>query len=134
MLTEKQAEKMMGRCVHFNGVLNDCCDAGVSYEPFTGSLPCLKTFDQGRHLCEKRRWRTRAEVEAEHAEHESHTAKFALALPLVSECKAVTYGGGDSSFIKACPVCGGVLRIQIARCNLHARVHCSTDGCVRWIE
>lgn len=133
-LTEKQAEQAMSSCSHFNGIQNQCCKAGVSFAQFTGSLPCLKFTDKGTFTCDKRRWHTREEVEAEHAAMDAFTDLLRKVQPVVVECKKITRSGGVASFSKECPVCGALLRIEIARSNLHARVHCATDGCARWIE
>lgn len=133
-LTEKQAEQAMSSCSHFNGIQNECCKAGVSFAQFTGSLPCLKFTDKGTFTCDKRRWHTREEVEAEHAAFEAYTELLSKVQPIVNECRIAAAQRNVTSHSKNCPVCGGMLRIEIARSNLHARVHCSTDGCARWIE
>lgn len=133
-LSPSQIAIACSKCAHFNGIQNDTCEAGVSYEPFRGSLPCLKQFDKGLHVCTSRRWITAEEAQAEHAEAEKAIARMNLALPLVSLFKAITRDGGASSFSEPCPACQGTLRVQIARSNLHARVCCTTPGCIQWIE
>lgn len=133
-LTDKEAKHVMSSCRHFNGIQNDCCEAGVSFNQFTGSLPCLKFTDKGTFTCDKRQFHTREEVEDEHAAMEAYIALLQRVQPVVSECKAITRSGGVSSFSRVYPVCGAALRIEVARINLHARVHCATDGCARWIE
>jgi len=133
-LTDQQAEKAMSSYSHFNGIQNDCCKAGVRFAQFTGSLPSLKFTDKGTFTCDKRRWHTREEVEAEHALMEDYLALISKVMPSVIECKKITRAGGDTSFIRKCPVCDAELHIEVSRHNFHARVHCFTDGCARWIE
>ena len=121
----------MARCVHFTGLNNDACNAGVDYgtlKPYD-SLPCLPKFDKGKCHCVKRRLLTRAEAEAEHAEIEAWDAKLNLILPLIESMR----GNGSHFSRDICPICQGMVEIRIAP-NGHARVNCDTAGCAQWIE
>ncbi|WP_395735185.1 hypothetical protein, partial [Prosthecobacter sp.] len=88
----------MSSCSHFNGIQNECCKAGVSFAQFTGSLPCLTFPDKGTFTCDKRRWHTREEVEAEHAAMDAFTDLLRKVQPVVVECKKITRSGGVASF------------------------------------
>lgn len=130
-LTEKQAAIAMARCVYFNGLNNDACNAGVAYESLKpyDSMPCLPKFDKGLCHCIQRRLLTREEAEAEHAEHEAWNDKLNLILPLIEAMRS----RGSTLSRDVCPICQGMVEIRIAP-NGHARVNCDTEGCAQWIE
>lgn len=85
-------DQIKGRCVHFNGVQNRTCEAGVAYDLFrrkdeagtqTHSMPCLRFLHErsaegGRPIapCELLRWPTDEEVAAEVAESDEALAAF----------------------------------------------------------
>lgn len=139
--------KKKGKCVHYNGTVNDCCDAGVNYQSLTdgkpgwgNKLPCgLRAVVEAEKVtCEKFQEPTDAEIaEDEAAMKESHR-KMMLTLPLVSAMKARHLNGkkfrsGEEKI--TCPACGtGELHMAISGYNGHTQGRCSTQGCVAWIE
>lgn len=94
-------------CRHYNGVaLNATCKAGVTYSDVATDGTPLKTypcFDPTCDTCPKREYRTRAEVEAEHAQIQA----------FIDKSQALWTGQSNE-----CPYCGAeVLTMrQIRRC------------------
>lgn len=130
-------DQIMARCVHFTGLGEEQCAAGVRYERFENApgFPCLKKFDHGGHTCEQRRWTTQEEAEAILARHAVLEAKMAKATAVVNRCKEDFEQTQQTAFEEPCPACfDGRLRINIASSNGHAWVRCSTPDCVRWQE
>lgn len=137
---KERAKELQCKCLHFNGVQNETCRAGVAYKSFTGGLPCLK-FDNRKSdtwgKCEKHKLPTDAEAlemamkrQAELEKVLGNMAKVAVVLdPIRTE-----YKGKDGRGELECPCCGSVLRWSIAAYNGHMRVHCAGKDCVSWIE
>jgi len=143
-----------GTCKHFNGNMNECCDAGVKYSDVTpgppeaaGSWirrPCMSvagnphrgkvianTGPQG--TCEKREEPTDAEIR-EHEEYiEKRTQMIMKTLPLIGKIKK-EHKGENWKGTEECPVCGGVLYLTHAACNGHVWGKCETNDCVGWME
>lgn len=137
-------EQKSNRCVHFNGIQNDACRAGVSYETFRKErvagkdwMPCLKDAAGDCVHCEQRRWPTAEEVEAELAEDEKHFAKMmagANAVCTDAANRGFKKGNGGVGVV-TCPVCnGGLIRYSVSAYNGHRHAKCTTDGCVCFME
>ena len=128
----------MGRCVHFNGLMNDRCAAGVCYAdvkpapPVRGplALPCF-ALDDNAAPCEHQRFPTREE--AEEYERETH-ARFERMMGARKRIVEVTSGRRGVSGTTDCPVCGKRLGYSVAGNNGHIWAKCETEGCVAWIE
>lgn len=132
-MTRSQIQHAQQTCRHFNGTRNDRCEAGEVYAHFARGIPCITRFGSPE-TCAKFCAPTEAEVIAEHERKENEMAEIhrqtGAVLPLLVAAK--TQGAGRYSY--DCPACGkGTLRVSVAP-NLHARVCCTTDGCVNWIE
>lgn len=81
-------EQIAGKCVHFTGVGNETCEAGVRYEDVRdedraprSKYPCLrKRTRKGERnppdTCPKRRWPTEEEVEQMTEEREAMFEEF----------------------------------------------------------
>jgi hypothetical protein len=55
---------LVRKCIHFNGVMNECCRAGVKYEDVSKNrqFPCLS--EEGAVHCEKSQYPTPEEAKA----------------------------------------------------------------------
>ena len=135
-------EQIGGRCVHFNGVLNKACEAGVPYDRFRESpkygtskewLPCLR--DGECVECDKRRWPTEAEVAAEVEEIRGTTERTMKAMAVIAaDAKARNLGiDNGGSGVVPCPVCGGQISYLVAALNGHFAASCSGQDCVGFI-
>ena len=72
----------MNRCIHFNGVQHDVCDAGVNYHGLMGSetgcfahMPCFND-EKSTVVCPKRQFPSREEAEKDVTESDARIAKF----------------------------------------------------------
>lgn len=132
-------EQIAGRCVHFNGIQNKACEAGVNYDQFAGKLPCLKSrlfSGQNRpaaHPCDKQQFPSDEQVAKELAEHAAAEEKFMKLTPLLREMKAKHRKTGFSGVVE-CPVCKGKLSLGVSSYNGHTRGKCETKDCLAWIE
>ena len=130
------------KCVHFNGVQNKVCEAGVSYSTFEGKkFPCLGNAfpNDVRPVaeCDSRQPHTREESEAREAEIDAALNRGRIAVPAAHEhAKASGLGQGHGGYGElACPICKiGTLRYSVAGYNGHMHAACTTDKCVSWME
>lgn len=129
-------EQIFGRCVHFNGVQNTECRAGVVYGSFRGDrLPCLRSSVTSA-TCEKLRFPTEEDVAARVAAFESGHSRFGRALQVVQAdmvARGLRKGRGGQGQV-VCPICSGALAYSVASCNGHVHGRCATDGCVWWMQ
>lgn len=57
-------------CRHFNGLMNDRCEANIAYKPFKGNMPCLPKYvptDTPANSCPSFELYTEAEIDAQEA-------------------------------------------------------------------
>lgn len=111
------------KCIHFTGIMNECCAAGVKYsdvrvgKPY--EFPCIGTGGE----CSKRKLRTPAEVEKHIKDLEdlaaSQIAMYVLAKSHFAKTKERT--------AKIQCVCGGQMTYAVAS-NNHIRAKCPTCG------
>lgn len=145
--------KRSGKCVHYNGTVNDRCEAGVNYKELAGPgeaygtrLPCHGPdyrLASGRPLpradvviCDKRHEPTPEEIAADERDARERgerigKARRAIVEHLGGPWKKGTPGASGSI---PCPCCGGTLRFSRAGYNGHIHAGCSTPECVRWME
>lgn len=134
-----------GRCIHYNGLQNECCKAGVRYKDLTQNLqvaPCLEYEVRPGYekaACDKRELPT-AEQVAENERivkemYERHLRVHPLVLAMKKNHKETgTKRWKHAVEIFACPGCDvGSLTVVIHR-NGHTQGKCSTKWCVAWIE
>jgi hypothetical protein len=126
------------RCVFFTGTQHKVCEAGVSYDAVRGlegrGLACLKweTSKGEQPQCDKRRWTTREEAEADIAAADAAFQRINVCLKAIREKHGKARGLVSSM---PCPVgCGGTLRYSIASYNGHVHGQCSTAGCASWMQ
>lgn len=152
-LTERSrqqiAMKKASRCKHFNGTTNATCEAGVNYLEHTGGnpmgyacrLPC--TGDKGCSWaseekvvpCALRVFLTDEEIQAEIDELDRSFSRTVGARHAIMEhLDATGQPQRNVSGSIPCPACGsGTLHFSIAY-NGHCHAHCTTAGCVNWME
>jgi hypothetical protein len=143
------AEQIADRCVHFTGLQNGVCKAGVSYAsvkidhepiPYTRrgvtystarSFPCLASYNAAGAVCEKRCAPTPDQVAAEEAESARMIEDVVKARGGITEA---TNGKRGVSGTIICPRCLGTLHYSVARSNGHVCARCATEGCLAWME
>jgi len=137
------AAQIANKCIHFSGIMNKCCKAGVPYDSVhdTSTSPhrfaCLR--DEGADFmpCAKREWPSDEYVSARVRESKESLAKTMTAVVFAkadADEKGLGKGHGGISGIK-CPCCEeGTLQYSVASYNGHIHGSCTTPGCVRWME
>lgn len=120
-------EQIACKCIHFNGVMEKVCKAGVSYSdvrvkddngPY--KFPCLK---QGGE-CHSARWWNAEQVKKRVAEIELNGLK-------VTEAVAAIKDHVEKTKIKAGAIkcqCGGDLNYVVANINGHVWGNCKSCG------
>ena len=117
-------EQISTKCIHFNGVMNECCKAGIKYanvrvdRPY--KFPCLK---QGG-ICASSQFLTEDQVKIEVAEITSFGDKSLIAYAAIKDHFEKTKE--RTGKIKC--ECGGDIRFIIATVNEHIRAKCSACG------
>jgi hypothetical protein len=147
----------MGRCVHFTGLMgagmevHPACAAGVRYDIVTikhepmpyerrgvnyttsSSMPCLSgSHNLAGATCDKRHTMTREEAEADERKMSEFIEQMGTARKaILANIKATGKNGGSIP----CPSCkSGTLGYSRASSNGHVHAHCSTAGCLSWME
>lgn len=132
-------------CKHYRAMSeHDTCSAGVAYDTFKGvkfdDRPC---FMRGKDRkicggCDLQQFPTVEEVAAEDAVFAARFVKT-----IAARAAIVEHLGGDwkkgtpgTNGTIDCPCCEGVATLRFSRAgyNGHIHAHCSTDGCVSWME
>lgn len=143
-LRKDPIERRMNICEHFNGIQHGTCRAGVKYDDVrrakTDTTPfqfaCFQD-EAGGLTCDKAKWLTREEAEAEEAETKAMWERTSKAMHAAHDhAKAQGYGKGraGAGFVD-CPVCEkGRVYYRVAAYNGHMHASCETDGCVSWME
>lgn len=115
-------QQMSDKCIHFNGIMNECCKAGIKYSEVRSTdkpykFPCLK---QGGS-CASSQFRTPEEVEKRIAEMVDNSIKVLGAYLKVKDHSEKT----KQDHGKLPCECGGELHYAVAQGNGHIRVKCS---------
>ena len=121
-----------GTCVHFNGIQNKECKAGVIYRSFHGDVPCITKYRK-LSMCGKYTEPTAEQIADSEAKHEAFFARFTKVLPLVAEIKK-EHKGQTWQGVRTCPVCGGRLHLSHSAYNGHVWGRCGTQDCLSWME
>ncbi len=140
-----------GWCIHYLGIsdgkggFRTKCEKGIEYsifkEPgtgFTGRAPCFLN-DRGESKpgampCEHLRRPTPDEISAHKQWMDQRIKLITVALQASADFRKANKGKSNSTTID-CPACKtGKLSMTIAACNGHVHGHCSTEGCVSWME
>ena len=149
-----------GTCIHFNGVQNDLCSRGVSYEvnwPM-GPKPCIKFLHKsergGTYLkpgeepaetkpfpgadkakpCPLYQEPAREEVQADREDSERALVRTFAAIKVASEWRVKPKPSADRYEVVECPICKGWLHLNQSDYNGHVHGKCETEGCVSWME
>lgn len=134
-------EQIEGKCIHFNGLMNDVCKAGVRYAQFRTPtpgespymFPCHK--DRGASIpCDKRKWPSEEHVQARLDEIEESTQRHMKAGAVVKDFRTRNKGKSAQEVVD-CPACGtGKLHLSISSYNGHVWGRCTTENCLAWME
>ena len=135
--------KKKGTCVHFNGIMNQCCDAGVNYKELAGDvpgygnrIPCISKYvGPGVVECDKRQEPTDqqiAEYQQKVKESMERVAKIRKAI--VDEIGPWKKGTPGTSGSIPCPCCDGEVSFSRAGYNGHVHARCSSPDCASWME
>lgn len=133
-----------GNCRHFNGMMNETCDVGVSYSELTEahrfSPPCYvssRTDDREKVVCAKYSPLSPEEVETEEREF-----KERMKFTLEARRRCVEDSERQEFKLKVrgvegtveCPKCQGKLQYSRSEYNGHIWAKCDTKECLQWIE
>lgn len=137
------------KCIHFNGIQNKACKAGVVYDDldkenrveYRAGLPCFHSDSSiaqrlgGKPQCHcpHVQFPTEEEAQKEVDEMDREMEKFTVALTTVAPIRKA-HKGKDWQGIVECPICNGKLHVRHSGYNNHVWVKCETVNCVAWIE
>jgi hypothetical protein len=130
-----------GTCVHFNGIQNDACRAGVNYREHVGGpdfgwarrMPCILKYAKDAVPCDKYQEPTPAQIAEREQVMNAAIDRMKLTYPLVERIRR-EHKGQSWKGVEECPVCKGKLHLSHAACNGHVWGKCETKGCVAWME
>lgn len=123
----------IGRCIHFTGIQNKTCKAGVSYDSFDGVLPCITVADA--RLCEKYQDPTPEQIAESKAAHDASMERFRTVMMGIRGWRTWTKKNRVAKQeVIECPACKGRLHLSQAAYNGHVHGQCETKGCVSWME
>lgn len=117
------AEQILSKCIHFTGVQNKVCEAGIVYQDVIDAndkpykFPCL---NEGNTQCCKREFPTKEEAERKAKEIDDSCAAVVTA---IVQIKAKVKGGEKQGQIDC--KCGGKINYATAECNGHIRAKCT---------
>lgn len=142
-------DQIADKCVHFNGIQNKACEAGIVYDEldkenrveYRAGLPCFKSDsaiaqrlgERPQCHCPHVKFPTEEDVQKQLASHDEHMKKMMLALEVVSPIRK-QHKGKDWSGVLECPTCKGKLHVRHAGYNGHVWAKCETENCVAWLE
>lgn len=135
------------KCRHYNGCVNDKCKAGVVYKNVQDDaspgkplrLPCfvLGMFSGPDLPCESRSIPTSEEALAIATDQCDRAYRNAAAVGKAKDnarAKGFKRGSGGRGEVP-CTACNlGTIRYSVASVNGHMHAHCTTKGCVSWME
>ena len=144
-MSSKRLRQIMTTCVHFTGIQNETCKAGINYRTLVGGpdlgwarkIPCCGAFhDEPKAKCESQKLPNEAEATLELQEENILIDRHKRTIHAAhAHAKEQGYGIGKGGVgALPCPICGGLLRYSVASVNGHMHAACTTDGCVRWME
>lgn len=125
------ARSKVGKCVHFTGIQNATCKAGIAYETLPKPVCCI--FGDDKSACASYRDPTPEEVAADEAEIEAVMAKFRVVMTGIAPWRKANKGRSHAEVVE-CPACKGRLHLSISSYNGHVHGKCETAGCVSWME
>ena len=143
---EKRIKREMETCVHFTGIQQKKCQAGIVYRDLVGGpdfgwackIPCTMAYpdEKDRVECASRQTPTYEQAEKEVDKSE---ARMKVTLRVIREThedakkNGLGIGHGGSGKLP-CTSCGeGSIHYSVASVNGHIHGRCSKEGCVQWI-
>lgn len=153
-MPDKDRESLIGqlkmatinKCRHYSGCINEKCDAGVVYDevkeaPSLGKPMRLPCFVEGRFSgpdlpCVSRSIPNEEEALAIATERCDKAYRNAEAVGKAKEdalAKGFKKGSAGRGEVP-CIICNGKIRYTVAGLNGHMHAHCTTKGCVSWME
>lgn len=143
-LVKQFTASALDRCVHFTGVQNVTCEAGIAYEsvvvkhePMSGynlSRPCNTKLNHCGATCAASKFPTAEEALAA---AEVKAAALLDSIKYTGDARrrilAQTNNRGGAGTVE-CPKCGGRLHYGQASTNKHIHAHCETPKCLSWME
>jgi hypothetical protein len=131
---ESLHDQIANKCIHFNGMINEVCEAGIRYKDIN-DLPCVRESVEAKaeHQCPKCEWPTEEYIENYLAIIAEADARMEKATDLCNKIKTEQKGKNWQG-IEVCPACGGKLHLSHAGYNGHLWGRCETAGCLAWIE
>jgi hypothetical protein len=139
---DRRVEHTTRTCIHFNGIQNSQCNAGVKYTDLFGNEPgwaahmCCTSDDNPSATCDKLALLSKEDAEKKVEESEKRMNLLLKALGVAKEhakSLGLKTGKGGAGRVK-CPGCDGVIHYSVASVNGHMHARCSTVGCVSWME
>lgn len=128
-------EQIAGKCIHFNGLGNKLCDAGIKYKDVEVKgarpirIPCLKDSCLTGGECSKIQFPTDEEIAKQTEEIKAIGQKSADAYNAVKTHIDAT---GEMHGKIVCPSCGGNLHYTQAEVNGHIWGKCKCG--ISWME
>ncbi len=127
-------QQIEDKCIHFNGMANQFCEAGINYEAVKDKtqrpyrLPCVKNTPFYGSSCTEACFRTHEQaLEETKKRMENFSIVYIIqALSVISEIPE------NAGTIK-CPKCGKQLRYTRA-VNGHVWGKCETQDCLNWVQ
>jgi hypothetical protein len=132
----------VGTCVHFTGMQNKECKAGVNYRQHVGGpdfgwafrMPCIKKYASADSVkCAKYQEPTAEQVAEFEQSCKAAINRLIVTFPLSEKIKR-EHKGKSWQGVEECPVCKGRLHLSHAAINGHVWGKCETKGCVSWVE
>lgn len=126
-----------GRCIHFTGIQNEACTAGVAYQSVRGDgpIPCITLNGKRRDCCTKYQEPTAEQIAASEREFEAEMSRMGLVMAAVTPWRTWTKKNRVAKQgVIECPACKGRLHLSQAAYNGHVWGKCETKGCVEWME
>lgn len=126
-------------CHHFNGIKNNCCDAGIFYDDLNQDykycIPCVQPHHtDNRPVVKCDLYRISTDHENELKKLRDNSGEFiTLIIPLICKIKVEQHDKNWTDIIK-CPKCDGKLRVSHTAYNNHVMGRCETKDCLLWME
>jgi hypothetical protein len=135
----KPTRAIEGKCLHYNGTKNECCDAGVNYMELKGDaagvlfdvLPCFGKAMKRDKPCAKRLLPTLEQVNAWKQYTNARLVHTLEAIGIITEQNKTDKKGRG---LVVCPACGGNLHYTVAGYNGHVHGSCETQECLQWMQ
>lgn len=136
---DKPIRAIEGKCLHYNGTKNDCCDAGVNYMELNGDatsalfdvLPCFGKGLPCEKACSKKHLPT---IEQVSAWNNYTQARLRHTLTAINEIQEQYKKDKSGRGVIVCPACAGRLAYSVSSYNGHVHGTCETEGCLQWMQ